>query len=232
MPGGTNLTSLTPTFTVSANATANPLSGVAQNFSAAKTYVVTAQDGSTKTWTVTVTNQPTLSSAKDILTFTIPSQVGSSVINATSATVAVTMPAGTNLTSLTPTFTVSANATANPLSGVAQNFSTAKTYVVTAQDGSTKTWTVTITLLIPNGIENMNLHTICLYPNPSNGIFHIDSEAMNYTQVKAFDQIGNEIEIVENAPSLFSLKNASVGIYWIHVSLANGQTTTLRLMHY
>jgi hypothetical protein len=55
---------------------------------------------------------------------------------------------------------------------------------------------------------------------------------MNYTQVKAFDQIGNEIEIVENAPSLFSLKNASVGIYWIHVSLANGQTTTLRLMHY
>ena len=86
-----------------------------------------------------------LSNEKNIFTFSIPSQVGSSVIDTTAATVTVLMPSTSNLASLTPTITVNSAAGINPLSGVAENFSSAKTYVVTAQDASTKTWTVTVT---------------------------------------------------------------------------------------
>ena len=143
---GTNVTALTPTITVSAGANIVPASGVAQNFTSPVTYTVTAQDATTtKVWTVTVTVASTASSEKDILSFNIPSQV-SSVIDAQGATVSVVMPAGTNLTSLTPTITVSAGATINPASGVAQDFTNPVTYTVTAQDASTKAWTVTVTV--------------------------------------------------------------------------------------
>lgn len=154
---GTNATALTPTITVSAGATINPASGVAQNFTSPVTYTVTAQDGTTtKVWTVTVTVASTPSNKADILSFNIPSQV-SSVIDAQGATVSVVMPAGTNLTSLTPTITVSAGATINPASGVAQDFTNPVTYTVTAQDASTKAWTVTVTV---QQVDVVTIHDI------------------------------------------------------------------------
>ncbi|MBK7215155.1 MAG: DUF5018 domain-containing protein, partial [Bacteroidales bacterium] len=53
---GTSLSALTPTIAISPGATINPLSNVAQNFSAPFHYLVTAQNGTTiKDWTVTVT---------------------------------------------------------------------------------------------------------------------------------------------------------------------------------
>ncbi|MEN6502659.1 MAG: DUF5018 domain-containing protein, partial [Tenuifilaceae bacterium] len=154
---GTNATALTPTITVSAGATINPASGVAQNFTSPVTYTVTAQDGTTtKVWTVTVTVASTPSNKADILSFNIPSQI-SSVIDAQGATVSVVMPAGTNLTSLTPTITVSAGATINPASGVAQDFTNPVTYTVTAQDASTKAWTVTVTV---QQVDVVTIHDI------------------------------------------------------------------------
>ncbi len=154
---GTNATALTPTITVSAGATINPASGVAQNFTSPVTYTVTAQDGTTtKVWTVTVTVASTPSNKADILSFNIPSQI-SSVIDAQGATVSVVMPAGTNLTSLTPTITVSAGATINPASGVAKDFTNPVTYTVTAQDASTKAWTVTVTV---QQVDVVTIHDI------------------------------------------------------------------------
>ena len=141
MPFGTDLTNLTPTITISAGATISPQSGVAQNFTNPVQYTVTAQNGTTKIWTVTVTTQ--LNNEAEILTFNIPNQV-SSTINSQNATVNVIMPFGTDLTNLTPTITISAGATINPQSGVAQNFTNPVQYTVTAQNGTTKIWTVTV----------------------------------------------------------------------------------------
>ena len=84
------------------------------------------------------------SSAKDITDFTIPGQVGSSSIVGTA--IEVTVPYGTDVTSLTPTITVSAGATVSPTSGTAANFTSQVTYTVTAEDGSTKVYTVTVTV--------------------------------------------------------------------------------------
>lgn len=142
---GTAVTALVPTITVSKFATINPASGAAQDFTNPVVYTVTAQDGTTQTWTVTVTVSATISSQKDITSFSIPNQT-SVDINAAAGTVAVVMPFGTDVTSLTPTIAVSAGANINPASGVAQDFTNPVEYTVTAQDASTKVWTVTVSV--------------------------------------------------------------------------------------
>lgn len=84
---------------------------------------------------------PVLSTADNIITFDIG--VNSGVIVGTNIT--VTVPYGTNVTSLTPTITVSAGATVSPASGIAKDFTSPVTYTVTAEDGTTtKAYTVTV----------------------------------------------------------------------------------------
>ncbi len=149
---GTDVTALVPVFTLSGGATAN-VGGVAQtsgetvvNFASPVTYTVVAQNGTiTQDWTVTVTVSSSQSTEAEILTFTIPNQVGNSVISSSEGTVQITVQPGADVTALVPTITVSNGATINPESGVAQNFTTPVTYTVTAQDGTTtKQWIVSV----------------------------------------------------------------------------------------
>lgn len=55
VPGGTDVTALVPTITVSDKATVNPASGVRQDFTNPVTYTVTAENGTQADYTVTVT---------------------------------------------------------------------------------------------------------------------------------------------------------------------------------
>ena len=96
----------------------------------------------------------TLSTLKDIATFTIAGVTATVGTN----TVTATVPYSTNLTSLTPVVTVSANATYSPLT--AQNFSTDVVYTVTAEDGSTKDYTVTISKDAPSTATVLSSYTI------------------------------------------------------------------------
>ena len=82
----------------------------------------------------------------DIISFALSQQTAPATINANNRTVSIEVAYGTNVTSLTPTISISAGATINPASGVTRNFSTSQTYVVTAEDASTQTWTVTVTV--------------------------------------------------------------------------------------
>jgi hypothetical protein len=144
---GTNLAALTPAFTLSAGATSSPATGTEGNYSSPVTITVTAEDGvTTKEWTVTVTEAAGLSTATDILTFTIPEKTGDAIINDTDHTVAIEVTNGTGLSTLTPEFTLSAGATAAPASGTAGDYSGVKTITVTAEDNTTtEDWTVTVT---------------------------------------------------------------------------------------
>jgi hypothetical protein len=141
MPFGTDKTNLTPTITVSAAASVSPTSGAAQDFTSPKTYTVTAEDGTTQDYLVTVSNLK--NTQKQILTFSIDGQVSSS-IDQTGKTILVTMPFGTIKTYLEPTITLSAAASVSPTSGTAQDFTSSKTYTVTAEDGSTQDYVVTV----------------------------------------------------------------------------------------
>ena len=144
MPVGTDPTVLTPTIIITGKSV-SPASGAAQDFSnpAGVIYTVTAADNSTKAYTVKVA--VATESSKAITSFTIPSQVGSTTINETAHTIALTMPFGTNVTALVPTITIT-GASISPLSGAANNFTTPQTYTVTAADASTQHYVVTVSI--------------------------------------------------------------------------------------
>ncbi|WP_194767911.1 T9SS type A sorting domain-containing protein [Tamlana sp. I1] len=149
---GTDLTSLTPAITLSANATVNPLSGVAQDFSNPVVYSVTAEDATTmQDWTVTVT-EAVANTETDIVSFILAEQSGTATIDSGAHTVSIEVVNGTSLASLTPTIGLSNGATVSPLSGEAQDFSSgAIDYTVTAQDNTTtEVWSVTVTEAAPS----------------------------------------------------------------------------------
>ncbi|GAB3777038.1 hypothetical protein GCM10028818_23550 [Spirosoma horti] len=142
---GTDVTKLVPTITVSTKATVSPASGIAQDFTNPVTYSVMAEDGTKQTYTVTVTKLTALkSSAKNILTvsFDKTAPAVKAVVDTTARTITALLPAGADLTRLVPTITTSAKSTVLPASGVAQDFSKVVTYTVTAEDGSTKVFSV------------------------------------------------------------------------------------------
>src|SRR4029079_9286114 len=126
-------------------------SGVARDFTGPVTYTVSAVDGSTKTYTVTVGLAS--SSAKDIIRFTINGLDGAiTTLSATTGTIDLNVPKGTVLTSLAPIITIT-GVSVSPASGVARDFSGPVTYVVTAADGSTKTYTVNVGAVKGNGTK-------------------------------------------------------------------------------
>lgn len=106
------------------------------------TVLVTSSDQSTQnTYTVAFSVAP--GSANEIVSFTIPGQIGNTVINQQNNTITVYMPAGTNLTSLTPTIIIT-GVSVNPPSGVPQDFTNPVQYTVTAADNSTRTYTANV----------------------------------------------------------------------------------------
>ena len=89
-----------------------------------------------------VAREMVASGAKNIIGFSIPEQFGSTTISGTA--ISLTVSGSTDVTNLTPTIMISADATVNPASGVAQDFTTPVTYTVTAADLSTQVYTVTV----------------------------------------------------------------------------------------
>jgi hypothetical protein len=129
------------------NTTGKPMSVITTLTTQSVTFALEDYDDVIKTGEALMTADatvPFVSYAKDITGFTIPNQVGVSTIGTN--TIDVTMPYGTDVTSLTPTITVSDGASVSPLSGAAQDFTNPVTYTVTAANGSTKTYTVTVTV--------------------------------------------------------------------------------------
>jgi hypothetical protein len=76
--------------------------------------------------------------------FAVPPAVG--VIDQQAKTIAVAVPAGTDVTALTPAIIISAGATVSPASGVANNFTSPMPYAVTAEDSSVAVYAVTVTV--------------------------------------------------------------------------------------
>ena len=145
VPAGTDITKLVPTITISDKSTVSPATGVAQDFSKEVSYTVTAEDGTTQKYAVTVTKTMIpKSTAKNILTvvFNGTSPEVKANVDTTAKTISGLLPAGTDVTTLVPTIIFSDKATISPASGVVQDFSKEVLYTVTAEDGSTKVFSV------------------------------------------------------------------------------------------
>jgi len=140
VPYGTNVTALAPTI-VFTGASVSPASGAAQDFTNPATYTVTAADGTTLAYRVTVTVGA--NPAKAITAFSFANPAATGVITESSHTIAVAVPYGTDVTALVPTI-VFTGVSVNPASGLAQDFTNPATYTVTAADGSRQTYLVTV----------------------------------------------------------------------------------------
>jgi hypothetical protein len=164
------------------------------------------------------------SSAKAITAFAFNglSPVVTGTIDETAKTIAATVPAGTSRTALVPTITVSANASVSPASGVATDFSSAVTYTVTAQDGTTQTYTVTVS--VASGIDEQTEANVKLYPVPATTDLYIENvEAVK--QIDIFNVAGamvsTSIHDNENLIHVY-LDSYTSGIYFIRFTTADG----------
>ncbi|CAD5253511.1 hypothetical protein IMPR6_500001 [Imperialibacter sp. EC-SDR9] len=232
---GTNVNSLTPTITISAAASISPASGAPQDFTSAVVYTVTAEDGSTQEWTVTVTVAPAtepLSSAKNIISFLLHEQTGDALINTTDHTVTIEVETGTDITNLSPAITVSDKATVSPGGEVTQDFSAAVVYIVTAEDGSTQEWTATVTVKegtktgIPEVFANLSV-----YPNPAVDKVHITGLVIG-TELRLINMSGTVINLVSQSlhdTESISLAGLTGGVYVLQVS-TEGKVKSYRII--
>lgn len=144
-PGGTDVSHLTPTIMVSTYATVEPESGVVQDFTDPVYYTVTAMNGTTSMYMVTAVVHDA-ENEKSILSFRFDAlgDEGEGAIDEITHKIDFVLPAETDVTQLVPTIEVSEGATVDPASGVAQDFTNPVTYTVTAQNGTTAVYTVTV----------------------------------------------------------------------------------------
>ncbi|MGA2781693.1 MAG: hypothetical protein ABSF13_07205 [Smithella sp.] len=143
VPYGTDVTALVATFTttgvtVYANSFVQQSGITTNNFTNSVVYTVWSADNHLQDYTVTVTVASL--SAKAITAFTFPTSTATT-INEVTHTITVIVLLGTDLTTLVPTITHT-GASINPVSGVAQDFTSPVTYTVTAADSTTQDYIV------------------------------------------------------------------------------------------
>lgn len=118
----------------------------------ANTYTITAENGDTRDYTVTITRTPAASGCS-ILSFKYGGYAAQ--IDEAEGSIQLTVPRGSLLT-FVPTITLSEFATISPAATEAADFSKPVQYTVTAQDGTTSVYTVTVTLseeVLPNAYK-------------------------------------------------------------------------------
>ena len=142
LPFRTDASLLAPTITISPKATISPASDIVQNFTKPVLYTVTAEDGSSQTFTVNISIK---SSEKQITSFSFKTLNINASIDSIQRNITATLPSySIDASLLSPTITISAKATISPSSDIIQNFTKPVLYVVTAEDGSRQTFTVNI----------------------------------------------------------------------------------------
>jgi hypothetical protein len=161
VPFGTNLAALVATFTttgasVAVGATAQASGTTSNNFTSPVTYRVTAADGTTQDYTVTVTVAPNTAKAITAFSFATVNNPGlgaNVTATLTGTAIAATVPFGTNVTALVATFattgtSVTVGGTAQVSGTTPNDFTAPVAYTVTAGDGSTQVFTVTVTVAL------------------------------------------------------------------------------------
>ncbi|MEO9892308.1 M4 family metallopeptidase, partial [Aurantibacter sp.] len=178
-------------------------------------------DGKWGIW-YTVGSRSTLSSEKEITDFRFNITAPPTVASINGNEISVTLPSNINPENLVATFAISASASiavsgVNQQSGVsANNFTNPVTYTVTAEDGSTKNFTVSIGGSIPNNPND----------DDNDGVINVDDQCPNTPFGTAVDVTGCEIFSLPSTNFSVSAKGESC------VNTANGSVTVLAVANY
>ena len=211
------------TFSISAGAKLE-VAGVEQksgitsnNFSSPVTYTVTAEDGTTAEYTVTVSDTPA-SSEKSITAFSFTQADNANlstsevdgVINETGKTIALQVNSSA-FPNLIATFSISAGAKlkvndVEQESGVTSNdFTSPVTYRVTAEDGSTEDYTVTVSAAAPSSEKSITAFSFTQADNANLSTSEVDG---------VIDETGKTIALQVNSsafPNLIATFSISAG---------------------
>lgn len=213
VPYGTDVTNLAPTIMHSGKSV-SPASGVVRDFSQPREYTVTAADGSTRKYTVTFNVAP--STAHEISEFRILDKDA----QMTGTMITLSFPFGTDATSLVPTI-VHNGESIMPPSGVAQDFSAPVSYTVKAANGTTKVYTVTVTVAKSSAREITKLKLLGVDAT-------IMGEAINVVVPYGSDITSVAPEVMHNGagiePAASAPQNFSSSSVLYTVTASDGQT--------
>ncbi|OEH84224.1 hypothetical protein BHU72_12535 [Desulfuribacillus stibiiarsenatis] len=157
---------------------------------------------------------------------TIPASYADSAVIGTidqvTRTITIQMPAGTNVTSLVPTITVTSGASLSPLSGAVRNFSTPQTYTVTNSAGSVD-YVVIVTVASQSYAdylysENIFVHGTTI--NFSSGSVKLNTDP-NTNGTLVINNQNNSNLVFNQGGTEISLKNIHIDKYGNQVNFTN-----------
>ena len=173
------------------------------------------------------------SSKKEILTFDFNALTPPVKGVVWDSLVTLEVPYGTSLTDLVATFTVKDSATLSvggteQMSGQTPNsFESPVSYVLKAQDGSTKTYIVTVDVLA--GIKNQSLSNLILAPNPIKNRLNVNfNSSESLVVLKLLSLTGDVIyeEVINKTNGSFKtsveLNDYTPGIYFLQLNTKEG----------
>jgi hypothetical protein len=133
---GSGLDNLSPEITISAKSSISPKSDISQNFNSPISYTVTSEDGSKRTYQVSVSNQ-NINDENQLLFFAlkIDDEETQGIIDEEAKTVTFSV-AGVDLSNLKPKIRISEHATISPEPSIAQDFNDVIAYTIIASDGT------------------------------------------------------------------------------------------------
>jgi hypothetical protein len=199
------------------------------------TYTVTAADGSSQDYTVTVTSGAATSKSITQFALLVGGTSVTGTINQNSKTINVTVPMGTNVTALVVTFAfigMSVSVNGNPqMSDVnAQNFTQPVTYVVTAADGTTASYTATVSIAGSSSKDITSFSLAGAAGTIDNGAHTIDVTVPFGTDVTAlvatFTDTGTSVKIAGTAQTSGTTANDFTNPVSYVVRAADGTTLT------
>jgi hypothetical protein len=164
VPLGTSLTNLKPVVTHTgvsisgggiSGSSASTVTGSAADFTNPVSYTVTAQNGQTREYLVTLRAED--NNLKQITGFYFTEPLAAGIINEAAKTIDVTVPSGTSLGALRPTVYYT-GASLSPVSGRVNSFSSTAVYTVTARNGTAQPYTVRVNAK-PSGAKDITAIT-------------------------------------------------------------------------
>lgn len=214
---------LVASFAVSTNATVKiaataQVSGVTANdFTSVLTYTVIAGDGSTQDYQVTVTNLA-VQTGKQITTFSFnaldPDVVAT--IDQDALTIDLTVPLGTNVTALVATFSnsllsdVTIGGTAQTSGTTANDFTNPVSYVVTAEDGGTQAYTVTVTITAASSENEMTYFAFEGFSPDIIGVVNQASQTVSLTLPNGTDRTALVATFTTSALTTVRIQNLGI----------------------
>ncbi len=214
VPGGTDVNALVATFSttgafVMVGSTTQTSGGTPNDFTEPVTYRVTAADSSYRDYIVTVTISS--NSEKSMTEFGFPSAGAAGIISEMNGTIAVTVPYGTSVTALVATFvstgaSVKVNSVIQTSGGTPNNFSSPLVYTAYAGNGSTKDYTVTVTIA-SNTAKNITAFSFLSVNNP--GISTDVSGTIDASDISVALPFGTDVSSLK---ATFSTSGASVTV--------------------